>query len=323
MQRILADMPVSEKDARKFAYDIIRSELGSTPYPGKPRLEDRTWIVPIHVKYPRILSDEAGEIPEKARFMNFENVGVIKIDASKGNMVDRSSYYEVRSAIREQLDQVRTTVEMALVKVGANRFAHLPFPEHMHTPIVDILSWVLINDKIDVSEDLSQVSVVDREKYLQHIEVLGSTGLVRKSGNLIIPDNSLLEIERRYKTLSEKISHAIAFFFEKGYTFINSIKQVLGPHLTITGFCYEMALEYGEVRHIDYMSIERMVLQKYGQEVKRIKLPRYLIQLESVGLLKEAKVAGKSVWSGKRSIFEEIQGEEEILQPIRKFLLRH
>jgi hypothetical protein len=29
--------------------------------------------------------------------------------------------------------------------------------------------------------------------------------------------------------------------------------------------------------------------------VERIKLPQYLIQLESVGLLKETKVAGKSI----------------------------
>ncbi len=49
-------------------------------------------------------------------------------------------------------------------------------------------------------------------------------------------------------------------------------------------------------------------------------MPRYLIQLESVGLLKEMRVAGKSVWSGEKSIFEGIQSEEEILQPIKKFL---
>jgi hypothetical protein len=323
MQRILADMPLNEKHARKYAYDIIRRDLGSTPYPGKPRLENGTWVVPIHVKYPRILSDKTGEIPEKARFMNFENVGEIRIDATKGSMMDRSSYYDVRSAIQEQLEKVRTTVEMALVKVGANRFAQLPFPEHMHTPIVDILSWVLLNDKIDISEDLSVIGEVDREKYLQHISVLESTGLIRKSGNLIIPGNSLVEIERDSKTLSEKISHAMAFFFEKGYSFIESIKQVLGPHLAITGFCYEMALEYGEVRHIDYKSIERMILQRYRQELKRIKLPRYLIQLESVGLLEEAKVSGKSVWKAKINIFESIQGEEEILYPIRKFLLKN
>ena len=319
MQRILVDMPVNEKDARKFAYDVIRSELGSTPYPGKPKLENGIWIVPIHVRYPRILSDEAGETPEKAHFMNFENIGEIKIDANKGSMIDRSSYYDVRSAIQEQLDNVRTTVEMALVKVGANRFAHLPFPEHMHTPIVDVLSWVLINDRIDVLEDLSVIRDVDREKYVQHINLLESTGLVRRSGNLIIPDNNLVEIERKYKKLSEKILNAMAFFFEKGYTSIDSIKQVLGPHLTITGFCYEIALEYGEVRHIDYTSIEQMIYQRYRQDVKRIKLPRYLIQLESVGLLEETKVSGKSVWRGKENIFEKIQGEE-ILQPIRKFL---
>ena len=40
MQRILCDLPVSEEDAKKFAYDVIRTELGSIPYPGKPRLEE-------------------------------------------------------------------------------------------------------------------------------------------------------------------------------------------------------------------------------------------------------------------------------------------
>jgi len=54
MQRTLCDMPVSEEDARKFAYDVIRSELGSIPYPGKPRLDDvGIWTVPITARYPR------------------------------------------------------------------------------------------------------------------------------------------------------------------------------------------------------------------------------------------------------------------------------
>ena len=320
MQRILGDMPVSEKDAQKFAYDIIRRDLGSIPHPGKPQLKDGIWIVPINIRYPRILSDEVGEVPEKVRFMNFENVGEIKINANRGYMLDRSTYYEIRNVIKENLDKVRTTVEMTLVKVGANRFAQLPFPEHMHTPIFDILSWILINDKIDMSQDLSLIGVVDRDKYLLNIDLLESTGLLRKSGSLIIPDNNLVEIERKYRTLSEKISYSMAFFFEKGYTFIESIKQVLGPHLTIAGFCYSMALEYGELRKINYESIDQMILDIYKQEVKRVKLPRYLIQLESVGLLEETKISGKSVWSGKEDIFKKIQEEEEILQPIRKFL---
>jgi len=137
---------------------------------------------------------------------------------------------------------------------------------------------------------------------------------------LIIPDNNLVEIETTYKTFPEKISNSISFFFEKGYAFIESIKQVLGPHLTITGFCYETALEYGGLVPINYEAIDRMIADVYRQEVKRFKLPRYLIQLESVGLLEETTISGKTVWQGKEDLFDRIQGEEEILQPVRRFL---
>lgn len=320
MQRTLCDMPVSEEDARKFAYDVIRSELGSIPYPGKPRLDEGIWVVPITARYPRVLSDVARDIPEKVRFMNFEDIGEIKIDANKGELIYRPKYYEISNTIKENLERVRTTVEMALVKVGANRFAKLPFPEHMHTPIVDILSWILINDKIDISEDLSSIGIDDKEKYIQNIGLLETAGLVRRSGNLIIPDNNLVEIETTYQTFPEQISNSMSFFFEKGYAFIESVKQVLGPHLTITGFCYETALEHGSLVPISYGAIDRMIADVYRQEVKRFKLPRYLIQLESVGLLEETTISGKTVWKGKEDIFDRIQGEEEILQPVRKFL---
>ncbi len=321
MQRTLCDMPVSEEDARKFAYDVIRSELGSIPYPGKPRLDDvGIWTVPITARYPRISSDVARDVPEKVRFMNFEDIGEIKIDASKGELIYRPKYYEISNTIKENLERVRTTVEMALVKVGANRFAKLPFPEHMHTPIVDILSWILINDKIDLSEDLSSIGIDDKEKYIQNIGLLETAGLVRRSGDLIIPDNNLVEIETTYQTFPEQISNSMSFFFEKGYASIDSIKQVLGPHLTITGFCYETALEYGGLVPINYGAIDRMIADVYRQEVKRFKLPRYLIQLESVGLLEKTTISGKTVWQGKEDIFDRIQGEEEILQPVRRFL---
>jgi hypothetical protein len=62
----------------------------------------------------------------------------------------------------------------------------------------------------------------------------------------------------------------MAFFFEKGYTFIESINQVLGPHLTIAGFCYENALEYGDLVPINYETIDRMIVGIYRQEMKNL-----------------------------------------------------
>ena len=167
MQRPLCEMPVSEEDAGKFAYDIIRSELGSIPYPGKPLSDDvGIRIVPITVRYPRVLSDVARDVPEKVRFMNFEDIGEIKIDVNRGELVYRPEYYEISNAINGNLGGVRTTVEMALVKVAANRFVKLPFSEHTHTPIVDILSWILINDTIEISKDVSSIAIDDKEKYI-------------------------------------------------------------------------------------------------------------------------------------------------------------
>jgi hypothetical protein len=111
MQRILFDMPLNEENARKIAYDVIRSELGSIPYPGRPHLQEGVWTVPIIVRYPRVLSDEIGTSPEKVRFMNFENVGEIRIDANKGELLYMPRYYEVSNTIKEKLKTIEKSHE--------------------------------------------------------------------------------------------------------------------------------------------------------------------------------------------------------------------
>ena len=131
----------------------------------EPYLEDTLLIVPINVKYPRVFFDKNTNRPKKIRFMNFEKIGEIKIDANKGVPVEKPNYYTVRSEINERLDFIKTNVEKALVKVGADKFSKLPLSEHMHTPIEDIISYLLINDSIDLNTEFSNLSNDILEKY--------------------------------------------------------------------------------------------------------------------------------------------------------------
>lgn len=319
LQRTLDDLPVKEKDAERFAYNIIRSELGNIPYLGTPELIDNEWIIPIIVRYPRIIFDDKGK-PKKTRFMQFEIDETIKINALNGELVERPRYYDMARDIELNLKKIRNTVEKALVKVGADRFSKLPFPAHMHTPITDILSWLLVNDTLNLETDLSLIGD-EREKYMQNIEVLGEIGLVRRSDSLILPGSYLVEIEtREVKSTPEKLSDALTFFFEKGYYKLESVHQVLGPHLTLSAYCYEKSLEYSELVPISYSMFDGAVQDLYREEVKRIKLPRYLLQLEGVGLITEKTIHGSKVWYGKEDIFSKIMGETEILEPVKNII---
>jgi len=316
VQKKLFDQPISKKDAKKIAYEEIRSRLGTVPSPGKPEKKDDVWKVPIVAKYPRVLSDESGKKPSKIRYMDFGEIEKIMVDSKNGEVLEKPTYYDVQSEIQEKLSEVRERVEEALVKAGSSRFAKLPFPEHMHTPIIDILSWVLTNDKIEIDIHIDILAEKDKEKYLKNIQNLKQLGLVKKEGNIILPDNNLIEIERKYDNLPNKVSNALAFYFERGHEFIESIREVLGPHLTISSYCYKEALEYGEIKSVTYDSIENIISRNYPGQLKKIKLPRYLMQLESVNLLDQVERSGEKVWIGKEDVFKQIQGEEEILSSV-------
>jgi hypothetical protein len=316
----LGELPVNERDAERIAYDEIRNRLGTIPSIGKSRLEGTNWIVPIIVKFPRVIFDETRNVPKKVRFMNFGELAEIKIDSVKGEIIEFPRFYELQSRINTNIEKVKTVVEKALVKVGSKKFSILPLAEHMHTPILDIISWILLNDKLELPRELSSIGEFDKTKYLQNIDILEKTGLLRKEGNLILPGNPMIEIETKGTDTPTKLFHALSYFFEKGYDYIDSIRQVLGPHLTLSGYCYEQSLEYGEIVPINYETISSVFFDVYRQQYKMLKLPRYLIQLQSVGLLEEKTIHSQRVWLCNQEIFDGVTGEEEILAPIRQFI---
>jgi hypothetical protein len=314
---------ISKEEARKTAYQMIKESFGNIPSIGAMNYDSssNSWLIQINAKYPRITFDKIQERPKKVRFMNFENLGMIKIDANTGVITEKPRYYDLRGEIIKKIDLIHTTVQKALVKTGANKFSKLPLSEHMHTPIEDIVSILLIKDKIDLTRDFSGISSEDFEKYLKNIEMLTRVGLVRRNENLIIPDNALIEIEQSVEEVAIKLSKALAYFFFVGYEYIESIKQVLGPHLTISGYIYEKSLEYGEITEVGYGEIIENIQFAHTQPLKMVKLPRYLIQLSEVGLIDTTVLKGENFWTPREDIFTDVIRQESILAPVNQLFI--
>lgn len=322
MQIRIVDIPIEKEEAQKIAHFLVREKYGNLPSVGRPVLKDNIWIIPIEVKYPRISFEKITNRPHKVRYMNFENVGEIKVDANNGIIIDKPRYYDLRNEINTRLDFIQISVQKALVKVGANRFSKLPFSEHMHTPIQDIIAYLLINDTLNLQEEIASLSEQDQEKYLKNVDLLIKTGLVRRNENLLVPDNALIEIEQSEDEVSSKLAKALSYFFIQGYENIQSIQQVLGPYLIISGYIYEQSIEYDDMAEVDYNEILAVLQRYYGQLVKLFKLPRYLIQLMEVGLIEQKIVGGENVWRPKQEVLYEVKGQDEILSPIKNMFIK-
>jgi hypothetical protein len=317
MQEPLYNLPLNEKDALRKAHMIIREYFGTIPSPGKPIFQDKIWKIPINVRYPRVLY-KIDNLPKKVRFMNFGKVGEISMNSETGELIDKPWFYDVQNEIRKNLDNVSIAVEQALVKSEANLFSKIPFPSHMKTPILDILSWMILRDRMDLTTlEFESFDEDTRQKYLRNISELEETGLLHISENIVEPGPILIEIEaRRDIPESKKLGSALAVFFERGYGFIESVRQVLGPHLIICSFCYQISLEQDEVVPLSYETINSIYSGFYPYETQKIKLPRYLLQLEQVELLGCDTISGNQVWMSKEPILTRIKQEEEILEPL-------
>src|SRR3989304_10596503 len=92
--------------------------------------------------------------------------------------------------------------------------------------------------------------------------------------------------------------------------------KVVGPYLTLSSICYERSFEYGGVLPQEYSEIESIFMETYRTEIKRIKLPRYLVQLEAVNILESKTIGGKISWSANENLFNKMCSETDILEPI-------
>jgi len=312
---------ISKEEAEKIVHQFIREQYGTIPSPGEPKLEEGIWKFPINANYPRILFNEYKKKPEKIRFMTFKNIGEIHL-SNEGDIISHPRYFTIRGVIKLKLDEIRTSVEKALVKVGANKFSQLTFPDHMFTPIQDILSWLLIEDTINIHDFLSNVVGDKKERYLQNIELLKSVSIIKQEGTLIIPGDSFVEIEMDTKLSNpQKLAASLALFYERGYENIDAIRSFLGPHLILSGFCYEESIECDSMIAIRETEFRKVISENYYDTSKLIKLPRYLLQLENIGVIQQSKKIDEISWEPNPELYEKLRGEEDLMAPIQEMII--
>lgn len=319
--------PLPAEVVRKRAREVIREQIGTIPSPGEPILKRveindvkrQVYEVPIIVFHPVLITDPVTGVTRKVRFKNLGCVGKIIIDAYGGEVIERTSIVDIKKAIKQKLDEISTLVDKILVRIEAKKFASLPLSEHVHSPVEDIISTLILLDRINIDEQIDILPEDERVKYKEILRILSEVGLVEIRGNLVLPGNILIELESRFDTHEEVLRSALAHFFEEGYEYINTIRVVLGPYLLLTRKIYEIALESGELVPLEFSIIKRFLEEEYipsQAKLKFIKLPRYLLQLERVKLLKYLKKNGKDCWIGTEDTFRKLMKNEDITKLI-------
>ncbi|AIY90029.1 hypothetical protein [Geoglobus acetivorans] len=315
--------PLSPEQIRNIARDVIREQIGTIPSPGEPELtrtkidnvSRQVYIVPIKVFHPVLIADPVTARARKIRFKNLGNVGQIVIDAFNGTVLQRTHVVDLKKAVRRKLEEISATVDKILVRVEAQKFASLPLSEHIHTPVEDIISAVMLLDKINIYEQIDPLPDDERIKYMEILRILSEAGLVEIVDDTVLPGNILIELESRFESHEDVLKNALAHFFEVGYEYIDTIRIVLGPYLVITRKIYEISVESGELIPMEFSVIKSLFEKEYvpsQAKIKVLKLPRYLVQLERVNLLKHTHEDGKECWVGVEDTFKKLMEAEDI-----------
>ncbi len=318
-QNRLVDFPIDEDAARKLALLEIRETLGTIPVPGDPRRDDSHWVIPIVVRYPRAIFSAEAKAPERMRFMDFGELGKVKLDSQTGEIVDRTRYYDLQHRIQDRLTEIRNTVEKALVKSSAERFARMAFPEHMHSPVLDLLSWIMIHGELG-SPKLESLAGPESGKYIRYVRMLETVGLLEMRDDLIAPTSYFIEIESQQKSLNDRVTDALSFYYSRGYEQIDSIRQFVGPQLMVSGFVYEASLGVDEPIATPYSDIERALHEGYRETKKVLQLPRYLAQLEGVELLVRTSSVREPAWQPSAEAYGKFLEESHLLEPVLSLL---
>jgi len=324
MSTEIEDAEIGEHEAKKRAEELLVSEVGNIPRLGDVQYEEGMYVYPLVTRMPRVILDEEGKEVVDVRYLSGNRVGEIRVDARTGE-VDRSRLSDIRKDIRSQELQIEEAVQKALVSASATHFANLPFPEHRYTPILDILSEVIVDGDFRMGW-LKDLGLDEYEKYQEYVEMLEDVNLIRNNDGLVEPDDVLIRIltedsgtveEMEMDTPSKELNVAMAHFFREGSENIEAIQGILGPHLHLSGVCYRRAIEIEEMPMVGEGALRDKLDRKYsGRDAKqkKFKMSRYLVQLEQVGLLESHKQQDGYVWKGKEGIRNEML-KQSYLEP--------
>lgn len=312
---------IGEREARRKAEETLAFEIGNLPRLGDVETTNSEYVFPLEIRLPKVIFDEERQRPVDVKYMSSETIGHIRVDAVTGE-VERPHLNQIESNIRRERQVVEDAVQKALVRSSAAKFSKLPFPEHRYTPILDILSHIILEGPI-TEEQFEEFNAVGEQKYRDYVEMLEDVDLVRSRENQIEADNVLIGLQANETAPPKLLNGALAHFFEAGADNIDTIREILGPHLILSSFYYQTSLVEGGDPEISEEAFEEVLERHYhGNDLveKQFKLSRYLIQLEDVGLLESSTDIERPTWSGKPMVRENLLREDEMLSPIAEII---
>jgi hypothetical protein len=315
---------ISEDEARRYAEDVVRSELGMFLRLGDSEYDEagNEYQFDLVIRSPKTIRDSpSGEVAD-VRFFSELDLGQVTVDGKSGD-VERPDIPTIKAKIRDQQEQVEIAVRKALVSAAGHRFAHLPFPENQYAPLEDILAHVLLHGSLSM-DDISMMDA-DREnrRYHEYVQNLLELDLLTKDGNTLTSGDVLIGIEDECDSYQETMNTAIGRYFEHNLGEFDMINRTLGPYLVIAARYYRRSLELEEPPLIDEEELRQSIISEYSgkeQRQKLMKFYRYLIHLENVGILRSVNQAGQRLWVGDDEVDEMLREQTEYLGPVQTLL---
>lgn len=317
--------PFTEGDAFRVAQRDIWSRVGSFCYPAFPKTAPESAVTEFQVwaDIPRIYSNPLTGQPEDTHFFRFKDIGKVQVSLYRGSLVASVTWMEAKRALRERMDEVDMSVEKALLKTSASAFSELPLAEHMHTPLLDILSALIFERQIDLAY-WSERMPTDEEgtKLSVYVSSLETAQLARKEGHHVYPGNVFLALQDRGLDPAQLLRASLRAFFESGIDQIESIRRVIGPQLRIASRVYEAGLEWGQDKGLTRDEITAFISREAypSDSRKELQVPRYIVQLEAIGLIRGVRSGGAETFQGMPGTYKEVLGLRRILAPFQRAL---
>jgi hypothetical protein len=296
--------------------------VGTFCYPTRPKSVKDTLEFEVWADLPRVKIDPVSGKPSGALFYRFKDVGRVLVSVENGAIRSSVGWRETRTIIREKLDKVEKSVEEAILRTGADQFSRLPFSEHMHTPLVDILSNLVYKERIDLSHWTQHLPLDEDElKFSDYVGLLEKADLVRTEAGTIVPGNVLLSLLEKTGNPPELVRHALSHFFK--VEDVDSARRVIGPQLRLASKIYEAALEWGPENGYDADTLQQVFVESYSNQRKKVlQFPRYLLQLEQIGLVHTVEERGARIVKVEAKTFRAIERNEDWLKPFRRAVVR-
>lgn len=311
---------ISEAEARRYAEDKVRSELGMFLRVGEGWLneEEERYEFELLIRSPKLVENREGEVTD-VRYFEELDLGKVTVDGSTGE-VSRPNIRTIKSKIREQRKEVEIAVRKALVSAAGRQFSHLPFPENQFAPMEDILSYVLVHGSIE----MNQIRLMDQDRgndrYSEYVSELIELDLLKRDEDVISSGNVLIGLEDESESYQDTVNRAIGRYFEHNIGDFNMINRTLGPYLVIAGRYYRQAILQEDMPLISADDLRQAIISEYtGKEKhqKLMKMYRYLVHLEEVGILKPIKKGRETYWVGDDDIEESLREHRELLGPVQ------